>query len=338
MGFLMLRVRSLFASVLAVGLAACGGHSSPGSPTPPTAAPQITCPTDVAVSGVAAASQKVEYPAPVVTGGTAPVQTACNPASGASFPLGSTAVSCTASDASSRSATCSFRVVLTGLSIAATKFEAFGDSITAGETGHPNLLGFDNIDIANSYPTKLQQSLDAAHPGQGIVVLNQGQSGARTDAVAANIQRRVPVDRPEVVLLLAGYNDLTQGCGTGSAATPLCRDAIRGVGIGIRDCLKEVREANGGVRFIFVSTLTPPGPTGSNRINRDAIVQANDQIRQFATGPEVTVVDAYTAFIGHESDYVNNDGLHLKPEGYQALADTFFAAIQATVPQTPLFR
>jgi lysophospholipase L1-like esterase len=30
------------------------------------------------------------------------------------------------------------------------------------------------------------------------------------------------------------------------------------------------------------------------------------------------------------------DGLHLRPAGYQALADAFFAAIQATVPQTPL--
>jgi lysophospholipase L1-like esterase len=47
-------------------------------------------------------------------------------------------------------------------------------------------------------------------------------------------------------------------------------------------------------------------------------------------------VDSYAAFIGHEADYVNVDGLHLRPAGYQALADAFFAAIQATVPQTPL--
>ena len=31
------------------------------------------------------------------------------------------------------------------------------------------------------------------------------------------------------------------------------------------------------------------------------------------------------------------DGLHLRPAGYAALADGFYAAIQATVPQTPAF-
>ena len=49
----------------------------------------------------------------------------------------------------------------------------------------------------------------------------------------------------------------------------------------------------------------------------------------------MTLVDSYVAFLGHEAEYVNVDGLHLKPAGYQALADTFFAAIQATVPMTP---
>jgi lysophospholipase L1-like esterase len=49
------------------------------------------------------------------------------------------------------------------------------------------------------------------------------------------------------------------------------------------------------------------------------------------------LVDSYGKFVGHEAEYVNVDGLHLRPAGYQALADSFFAAIRATVPQTPLF-
>jgi lysophospholipase L1-like esterase len=35
---------------------------------------------------------------------------------------------------------------------------------------------------------------------------------------------------------------------------------------------------------------------------------------------------------------VSADGLHLNPAGYQALAETFFAVIRTTVPQTPTLR
>ena len=57
---------------------------------------------------------------------------------------------------------------------------------------------------------------------------------------------------------------------------------------------------------------------------------------QVATSEGAVLVDSHAAFLGHEAEYVNVDGLHLRPAGYQALADTFFAAIKATVPQTPL--
>src|SRR5689334_10658656 len=99
-GFLMLRIRPVFVLVFLGSLVACGGHSSPGGPTPSTPAPQISCPTDQTVRSVAAPTQPVTYDVPAVTGGTAPVQTSCNPASGSNFPLGSTTVTCTASDAS----------------------------------------------------------------------------------------------------------------------------------------------------------------------------------------------------------------------------------------------
>ena len=65
-------------------------------------------------------------------------------------------------------------------------------------------------------------------------------------------------------------------------------------------------------------------------------MRANDGIRQMAAAEGAVLVDSYSAFLGHEAEYVNADGLHLRPAGYQAIADTFFAAIQATVPQTPV--
>lgn len=327
------------AALVVAGLcvAACGGQPPPNDPTPVASPPQIACPADVSVRGVAAPTRPVSFDSPSVTGGTAPVQSSCNPASGSTFPLGTTKVDCAVTDAASRTASCSFRVTLTGLAISLTSYGAFGDSLTAGEVGHPRVFGFDEIDLPNAYPTKLQARFDATYPNQGVAVINRGESGATAGRTDTLIRTFAAADRPQVILLLTGYNNLTTTCGATGAATPACRTAIQStLPDDLRSCIRHAREVDSALQLVFVSTLTPPGATGSNRIDPAAIVQANQRIQAVAAAERVILVDAYAAFVGHEADYVNVDGLHLKPAGYQALADAFFAAIQAAVTQTPL--
>src|SRR6185503_6366539 len=97
--------------------------------------------------------------------GAPPVTTTCSQTSGTAFPLGATSVNCTASDAMSRQAACSFVVSITGVTLGVTKFSAIGDSLTAGENGAGAKPSF--VDPGNSYPTKLQALLEATFPGQG---------------------------------------------------------------------------------------------------------------------------------------------------------------------------
>lgn len=329
-------LRNLTALVcLAVPLAGCGGHKAPGGPT--ANPPQIACPADLAIRSVSTPSQAVNFDPPGVMGGAPPVQTTCTPASGSTFPLGSTTVNCTATDASSRTAMCSFTVTLSGFSIGLTKYETFGDSLTAGETGRSAIYVPLFDDVANAYPTRLQAELDAVYPGQGVVVINKGHNGDTVEMVDDTIRAAIPQDRPGAVLILAGYNDLS-ACSPGQASSRACRDGIDRVGLGIRDCIRHTKEANAGVQYIFVSTLTPPGLSGSLRGDANAINQANAQIRQQVAAGGAVLVDSYAAFLGHEAEYINVDGLHLTPAGYQALADAFFAAIQSAIPQTPLSR
>ena len=331
-------VRSAAAAVT-VFCAACGGKTPPptGPTGPTTNAPQISCPADVTVTGVSSASQAVTYTAPAVSAGAAPIDTTCSPVSGASFPLGTTPVTCAAKDAMARQATCSFNVTLKGMAIAIKKFDAIGDSITIGENGERTF-----VDIPNAYPTRLQLSLEAAYPSQGIVVLNHGDGGKRMDAILANVRTFVAADNPDAVLLEGGYNDLLNDCGNGSTGTAVCRETIRtGVPVGLRDCIRKAREASSRVQFVFVMTLTPPGPVAKGarddrRISSDAIVQANDRIRQIVAAEGAVLVDVYPLFLGHEAEYIDTDGLHVKPAGYQVIADAFFAAIQKAVPQTAL--
>jgi hypothetical protein len=79
---------------LAFLVGGCGGHKSPGGPS--ATPPQITCPSDISIHGVATPSQAVTFDAPVVTGGAAPLQTTGTPAAGAYHPHGATTVYSTA--------------------------------------------------------------------------------------------------------------------------------------------------------------------------------------------------------------------------------------------------
>ena len=61
-------------------------------------------------------------------------------------------------------------------------------------------------------------------------------------------------------------------------------DDVRGLWAGLRACLRRVKEANAGVRYTFLSALTPPGPTGSHRIDGGAIEGREDTKRRAALG------------------------------------------------------
>lgn len=315
-------------------VAACGGKSPGQPPTPITDPPQIVCPADISVPGITGGSQVVPFANPTVTGGAAPVTTSCTQTSGASFPLGPTTVSCAANDARARQASCSFTVTLTGLVLGVKKIDAIGDSLTAGENGAGAKPSF--VDPGNSYPTKLQAALDTTYPGQGITVVNRGESGKKVYETEAKLPGFLLADRPEAVLLLSGYNDLTTPCAPGRANSLACGEATDEVAVGVRDLIRRSKESPVGVKFIFVSTLTPPGPSGGQRIDDNAIKETNTKIRRMIAAEKATLVDTYPLFTGHEAEYVSLDGLHLRPAGYQAIADAFFTAIKATVPQTSL--
>jgi lysophospholipase L1-like esterase len=334
---LLVRRTFLFGALLLPALSACGSKTTaPTGPTQPTgpiaAAPQIQCGSAISAT-ITGASKAVSFTAPTVTGGTEPVAVACTPASGSAFPLGTTAVSCAATDASSRQASCSFNVVLSGVQFPVKKFQTVGDSLTAGENGTPQSRpAF--VDGPNSYPTKLQALFDAMFPGQSISVANRGVSGRTSAQILLDMPGYLQADHPEAVLLLAGYNDLTGPCAPGFTNVLACDDAVDALDLNLRDCIRRAKEFS-GVHYVFVSLLTPTR-SGSHAIDNNVIVDVNDNhIRVQASAEGAVLVDNYSNFIGHELQYISNDGLHLQPPGYQAIADAFFARILSTIPTTP---
>lgn len=317
------------AVLLAIAVA-CGG--SPNRPTP-VDPPTIACPFDITERGVSGGGQAVSYPSPTAAGGTAPVTVTCTPASGSTFPIGGTEVSCAARDAAARQATCSFAVSLSATQLTVKKFVAFGDSVTEGQNGRI-AFGQRVVDLPNAYPTKLQALFDFEFPGQGITVGNYGKGGESLEVGVKRLPGILASQHPDALLLLDGYNDL-DSCKPGQTTLPTCVTAIGVVVNKLRECIQIAHDPKYGVRYIFVSTLTPPGPvSGPTDRRRDAaaIAQTNGRVAQMVPREGAILVDPYAQFLGHEAEYVDIDGLHLRPAGNEVLAGVFLSAIKAAIP------
>ena len=309
--------------VFTVALAAAGCGHNPIAPPPDPGPPVISCPGSVTVRGV---SQMVTFATPTATGGRLPVTIACTPPSGSLFNTGTTAVTCTATDAMIRQSQCALAVTVTPFVLSITKFVAFGDSFTEGQNGLPSLFSARFVDVPSSLPTKLQLLLNAEYPGQSIVVSNRGLGGEPVEDGLQRLPGVLAQEHGEALLLLDGYNNLFAQCAPSDAASQRCAQEIDFVVATLRECIHVARTPGYGIKDIFVSTLTPPGPFVSGtdrRIAADAIRQTNTRLSQAVRAEGAILVDPYPLFTGHEAAYVDDDGLHLRPAGYQVLAETF---------------
>jgi lysophospholipase L1-like esterase len=325
--------------VVASMLAAGCGHS-PVMP-PPLEPPAIACPADMTVHGVSGSGREVSFPAPIAHGGVVPLTVLCTPASGAVFTPGQTPVACTVRDGQGRQASCAFSITLTPVVIDVTRFIAFGDSVTAGENGRPGLVnGF--IDFPNIYPLELEQLLNTEYPGQGIVVINRGGGGDSVERSVEKLPAILEADHGGALLLLDGYNNLLAECTPGQSGSTACARKIDDVVAGLRQCVRIARGPAYGIKYVFVSTITPPGQfvggPRDRRIAGDAVTRTNGAIAAMVQAEGAILVDTFGRFVGHEADYVDQDGLHLRPAGYQALAAAFFDAIKANVAGTAAVR
>lgn len=311
-------------------LQACGGPTAP-TPAPTAGSPRIACASPITLEGLTTATQEVTYAPPTTSGGSSPVSVACAPESGSQFSIGVTTVTCNASDAIGRQASCSFAVTLRHRPFLLTRYLAFGDSITLGENGRP--LGLiPVIDWANAYPTLLQRMFLERVPDQPIVVDNAGLGGERVTESGIRLREEIEEIHPDVLLLLEGINDLNRGTDP--------RDVVRALRDRIHDALDR------GVQYIFVSTLLPVAPEncgpapprcrGTSTTN-EIIAATNDRIRAMVSEGRGHLVDTFDLFMANRQTFIDVDGLHPRPEGNRALAEAFWQRIVQVIPAAQLF-
>jgi lysophospholipase L1-like esterase len=298
-------------------LSSCSGPTAP-SPPPPPPELQISCPQAMEVESVAGTPLSVNFSQPTVSGGRQPVSVTCTPASGSGFPVGTTAVQCSAQDSSGMSKACSFSVLVRGTPrLKHAAFMAFGDSLTAGTTAPSASMLVNN---PQSYPFKLQDLLKARYRDQTITVANAGEPGETAVQGTRRFDSTLLVVRPTVTLLMEGANDLF-----------FFRDDA--INRAIPALHEIVRQAQARGVLVMLATLPPQRPGGARDTVSKLIPAFNEAIRGVARDRGATLVDVEPVFL-QDMSLIGNDDLHMTERGYDKMAEIFFEAIRGTFEES----
>ncbi len=336
--------RTLYAARLGLaflaGALAASCSKTPIAPTPtPVAPPVISCPASQSLTSPLATPMSVVYSSPSVAGGASPITTSCTPASGSTFPVGSTTITCTATDAQRRASSCNLTVSVTvPPRLRLTRFVAFGDSITWGEDGQNSLtadmggvLTFlkSVVLIGREYPSVLRNLLVGRYALQidTLAVRNQGNPGEPAGDPAALTRFSQAIVGQQTVLLMEGSNDLYTAYREGSAVTEAA----------LANLQRMIRAAKNAGVVPYLATVPPMNPNACTPICRgfaaNLVSAFNDRVRLLATSEGITLVDVHKAFNG-DFTLISQDGLHPNAFGYERIADTFFQSIKGTLELT----
>jgi lysophospholipase L1-like esterase len=217
--------------------------------------------------------------------------------------------------------------------VGATRFLAFGDSITCGTPGaFPQMdIAFDDPNCtpppgSPQYPALVRSLLQAASPSQSFVVDNEGRPGEEAGAAYSRFSSLMSARRPQGVLLLEGINDLNNDRSVTATVDTLAR---------MLD-LASLYNSTVLIGTMFQTCYSENPYTGRVRTNStDKIVPFNNALRTMVTGRQnVYIVDVYASFGTNNclsdrgTNYIGDDGLHPSPSGYSRLASVFGAAIR----------
>ena len=194
---------------------------------------------------------------------------------------------------------------------------AMGDSTTAGTPGWKSRVEAPpggTGDETSQYAWWLMQ----AHPEWDV--LNQGVNGERSDQILARFDRDVLDERPKVVVIIAGVNDVYQGRPAAHVVEQLKTMYGRATGAGIP---------------VVAGSIVPYNTATPEQNGR--MHEINDWIRTTASAdPDIEFVDTRAAVAAPDDPdrlFDTPDGLHPSPAGYRRMADAIRPVIERLLTQ-----
>jgi lysophospholipase L1-like esterase len=200
---------------------------------------------------------------------------------------------------------------------------ALGDSTTAGSPAFKSPIeappdGSGNVESQYAY------WLTKRHPDWRV--LNRGVDGERSDEIRARFTRDVVQAEPDVVVILAGVNDVYQGRSA---------ESVEGELEAMYDLARAARISVVAGSIIPYNTATPEQNARMRAVNR--------WIRDYADRHDgsVTFCDTRTAVAepGQPDRLVSSpDDLHPSPNGYRLMADALEPAIRTALAKAHALR
>jgi lysophospholipase L1-like esterase len=211
-----------------------------------------------------------------------------------------------------------------GLALLAALLACRREPAPAALTGEPVVLCAGDSITAAAYPAHLQRRLREA--GLGLQVVNAGVKGNTSGEYLGFLRRSRLIERtqPRWVLLQLGTNDVR----IDGDATPV--EAFRANLAAILDLFAAQRNPDGSSPRVLLATIPPivekiPGrfdETSATRVD----MEINPAIRAIAAQRGIPVVDNHRLFVSRPELL---PGIHPSEEGYRALGDSWYTALQS---------
>lgn len=182
---------------------------------------------------------------------------------------------------------------------------ALGDSLTFGYRMRDPYA----MDPRVPYPTQLETFLKEKIREKQVLVINAGVNGDPTNGMIGRFSRVVAPEKPDVVVVWGGINDL------GAARLP---EQVMGNLVKLYTMCEEIEA------MPVACTLTPTSHTNPK------MRRLNDLIRVHASEKGMTITDLFPALADAEGNLrqkYSDDGAHLTQAGYHRVAETVSQAI-----------
>lgn len=157
------------------------------------------------------------------------------------------------------------------------------------------------------------------HPG--ATVHNRGVNGERTDQILARFDRDVLAAQPDIVVVIAGVNDIYQGRSAETVTATLAAIYARATAAGIR---------------VVAGSIVPYNTASADQNAR--MHAANDWIRaEAARNPNVSFVDTRAAAAAPDDiDRLSGspDGLHPDKDGYRRMGQAVDHVLSTMLKKT----
>ncbi len=187
---------------------------------------------------------------------------------------------------------------------------ALGDSLTRGYRMRDPYA----VDPRVPYPAQLEMLLRVRLGGRLVFVVNAGLNGDLTEGMIGRFGRDVADERPDVVVVWGGINDLGHSRMPERVMTNLAR---------LYDMCGEIKATP------IACTITPTSHTSPN------MMRLNEMIRAYASERGIILADLYPALADGEGNLrqkYSDDGAHLTTEGYRRVAEVVLEALTPILP------